>query len=344
MSQTQRLRLALVGCGNIARSHWSGIQRHAPLVEVTAAVDTDSERAAAMAAQTGGKAFTSLETALAQGDFDAVDIMLPHNEHEAAAIMAFAAGKHVMLEKPMAPTLDACQRIMAAASKAATVFMVAEQAEYWPESRTIRGMVEAGELGELITAHALFGGSYTHPLPAGEPKPWRYDLAATGGGIVIDGGAHWIRPLRMWLGEVDEAVAVTGRPDKEMEGESYARALLRFKSGVVASFDAMRVGFALNQQANFRLIGTKGEIAIEKGRGARALFFDRDTPEGRIIDDQVNEGHASAFGYELDDFSRAVLHGSQLAAPPEYSLGELRTALAIYRSAQSGQWEKVWDA
>ncbi len=50
----------------------------------------------------------------------------------------------------------------------------------------------------------------------------------------------------------------------------------------------------------------------------------------------------ASFGYELRDFSRAVLEGKTLAASPEYSLGELRTALAIYRSAESGQWEKVW--
>ena len=63
-----------------------------------------------MAEQTGGQAFTSLEMALAEGDFAAVDIMLPHHMHEEAAVRSFAAGKHVVLEKPIAPTPDSCAR------------------------------------------------------------------------------------------------------------------------------------------------------------------------------------------------------------------------------------------
>jgi len=105
----QRISLALIGCGGIAQSHWRGIQSDAPNVHVTAVVDTDAERAQAMAQQTGARAFTSLREALAEGAFDAVDIMLPHDQHEAAAVACFEAEKHVVLEKPMAMTLDACQ-------------------------------------------------------------------------------------------------------------------------------------------------------------------------------------------------------------------------------------------
>ena len=123
------VKLALIGCGNIAQAHWRGIQTEAPQIEVTTIVDTDSKQAAAMSAATGAQAFDSLQQALAKGDFDAVDIMLPHHLHEEAATTAFAAGKHVVLEKPMAPTLDACDRIIAAAQAAGTVFMS-------PSSRT----------------------------------------------------------------------------------------------------------------------------------------------------------------------------------------------------------------
>jgi predicted dehydrogenase len=63
----------------------------------------------------------------------------------------------------------------------------------------------------------------------------------------------------------------------------------------------------------------------------------------RVAQASKDEGRDASFGYELDDFARAVLEGKNLEAGPEYSLGELRTALAIYRSAESRQWEKVWD-
>ncbi len=132
MTESKQLNIAFVGCGGIAAAHWRGIRSHAQRINVTAAVDISAERAAAMAVLTGAQPFTSLATALEEGDFDAVDIMLPHNQHEEAAELAFAAGKHVLLEKPMATTLAGCERIMNAARQAGTVFMVAEQAQYWP--------------------------------------------------------------------------------------------------------------------------------------------------------------------------------------------------------------------
>lgn len=339
MSKTGTLKLALVGCGGIAQAHWKGIQAHSPRIAVTAVVDTDADRAGAMAQQTGAAPFTSLAAALAQGDFDAVDIMLPHALHEEAAVLAFGAGKHVVLEKPMAHNLASCERILAAARQAGTVFMVAEQAQYWPDARKVRELIQAGAIGEVITARAFFGGPVG---PTGDgPRPWRYDLAMAGGGITMDGGAHWIRPLRMWLGEIEEAVAITGRPLAAMDGESLARSLLRFQSGVVAGFDALHAGAVMGPGEEFRVTGTEGELLVEKGRGGRLLLFDRAHPSGEVLMHK-DEGRAAAFGYELNDFAGAVLDGTPLEAGPEYSLGELRTAFAIYRSAQSRQWEKVW--
>ncbi|MFZ1753064.1 MAG: Gfo/Idh/MocA family oxidoreductase [Caldilineaceae bacterium] len=341
MTDAHKLKIALVGCGGIAQAHWKGIQAHSPRIHVTAVVDTDAQRADAMAEQTGATPFTSLADALAQGDFAAVDILLPHALHEEAATLAFAAGKHVVLEKPMAHTLESAQRILTAAKKAGTVFMVAEQAQYWPDARAVRELIESGTIGEIITARAFFGGPVRPG--SGGPRPWRYDLAMAGGGITMDGGAHWIRPLRMWLGEIEEVVAVTGRPLAEMDGESLARSILRFRSGVVAVLDTLTAGVAMGPGEEFRVTGTLGEILVEKGRGGRVLLFDSENPGGKVISGQKDEGRAAAFGYELNDFAGAVLDGTALEASPEYSLGELRTAFAIYRSAESRQWEKVWE-
>ena len=92
----------------------------------------------------------------------------------------------------------------------------------------------------------------------------------------------------------------------------------------------------------FRVTGTTGELIVEKGSGVRLLRYDQEHPNGEVILAK-DEGRNASFGYELDDFASAVLAGKSLEAGPEYSLGELRTALAIYRSAESRQWEQVWD-
>ena len=138
------LKLAFVGCGAIASFHLNGIKEHAPRIDITACIDLDESRARDYAEKTGGQAFVSLEEALATGDFDAVDIMLPHDLHEEVGIRCLEAHRHVLLEKPMAPTLDACDRILAAAAKTDKVFMVGENSQYWPEIVEAKKHIDAG--------------------------------------------------------------------------------------------------------------------------------------------------------------------------------------------------------
>jgi predicted dehydrogenase len=139
----------------------------------------------------------------------------------------------------------------------------------------------------------------------------------------------------MWLGEIDEVVAITGRPVPAMEGESLCRALCRFDSGVVASFDAVLSPGPVAPVAPFQLTGTRGEIVVEHGR---VLLFDE--KHGRQALSSGN--YFTSYEAQIADFEAAVLEGTAPAAPAGYALGELRAALAMVRSAQSGAWEPVW--
>jgi len=331
------LDLALVGCGAISRVHLPAIRSGAPRTAITAVVDTDAARAEALARETGARAFASLEEALAAGGFDAVDLMLPHHLHEDAAVRCFAAGKHVLLEKPLATDLDACERILAAGRRAGTVFQVAENTQYWPEVLAARHLLDQAAIGDVITARASFA---IPPMAQfyGGPNAWRLDNAVAGGGIVLDTGSHWIRPLRMWLGEVDEVVGALGRPYAAMQGESLARALLRFRSGVVAVLDGIMKDPPFVPEPMFRLTGSRGEITVE--RPGRVVLWTEENPEGTQVGEEG--GYLKSYPGQFADFEAAVLDGKALAAGPETAIGELRVALALYRSAETGRWEKVW--
>ncbi|MDQ1434574.1 MAG: hypothetical protein QOF59_1390 [Actinomycetota bacterium] len=332
------VRIAMVGCGAIAHWHLDAMDRAGVPMTVAAAVDPVSANADRVADRTGGAPFASLNDALAVGGFDAALIAVPHDRHEAVAMAALRAGLHVLLEKPLAPTLDACDRILAVARSTRRVFMVAENAQYWPEIVTVRALIDEGVVGEVVTARAAtffpaLGDFY------GGDSPWRFDRVAAGGGVVIDTGSHWLRPLRMWLGEVDEVVAALGRPHPRMEGESLCRALLRFGSGTIATFDAMLTTGAIAPQPLFTVTGTTGELTVE-GSGWVKLWDGHDW-KGRKMGERG--GYLQSYEAELTDFTSAVLQGTRPAAPAEYALGELRLALAMYRSAASGRWEKVWE-
>jgi predicted dehydrogenase len=334
---SDRVRLGVVGCGAIAHWHLDAIERAQVPVSVAAAIDPDVDAAAKVAARTGASTYAALGDALAAGGFDAVLIAVPHHLHEAVAGEALRAGLHVLLEKPMATTLDACDRLLALADDAGRVFMVAENAQYWPEVLTVRAVLDAGDIGAVVTASATAYFPALGDFYEGE-RPWRLDAAAAGGGVALDTGSHWLRPLRIWLGEAVETVAVLGRPYAAMEGESLCRALVRFDSGIVASFDVLLVTGATAPGPLFRVTGAGGEVTVEVSGWVKV--WDGGEPRGRKVGEQG--GYLRSYEGEWADFASAVLQGTAPAASAAYALGELRLALAMYRSAESGRWEAVW--
>jgi predicted dehydrogenase len=331
------VRVAVVGCGAISHWHLDAIERGGIDITVTAAVDPDAANAQRIADRTGAAAYASLADALGDGGFEAALLAIPHHLHEAVATEALGAGLHVLLEKPLAPTLDACDRILAAAQSAGTVFMVAENAQYWPEVLSVRNLIADGAIGEVVTARAATFFPALGDFYGGE-RPWRFDAAAAGGGVVIDTGSHWLRPLRVWLGEADETIAALGRPHADMEGESLCRALIRFDSGVVAAFDAMLATGAIANQPLFTVTGTRGECTVE-GSGWVKLYDGTDWKGTKVGEPG---GYLQSYEGEWADFASAVEHGTPPAADAAYALGELRLALAMYRSAETKRWEKVW--
>ena len=205
----KNLRLGLVGCGAIAQWHVEALQA-AERTTVTACVDVLPEKAEKVAAMTGGTTGASIADALNIG-VDALAILVPHHLHEQLVTEAFAAGVHVALEKPMAPSVDACERILAIADQHRDqVFILTENAQYWPEVLMAQELINNGAIGELVTARSWHNFGITKEFYPSD-QAWRFQQTAAGGGVALDTGSHWLRPLRMILGEIDEVVAITAK-------------------------------------------------------------------------------------------------------------------------------------
>lgn len=332
------VNLCMVGCGAVSHWHCSAIEASGGRVRVTATVDRDDERARTMAERFGARPFDSLQAALADGDFDAVLVMLPHDLHEEAALAVFAAGKHLLLEKPIATDLETSRRILAAGRDAKGVFMVGENAFFWPEVAEAARRISAGDIGAPITATAR-SFCEVEPSKWHPPGAWRFDEKRVGGGIVVDGGSHWIRPLRMWMGEVDEVIAVTGHPYADMQGESQALATFRFSSGHFGSFEALVADTVMGDDWWFRITGTKGTLVIKAGEKGTLHLYNKEHPAGMLA--CKPGGYVAAFAAQLNAFTAAILGNTPLPSRPEDAYADQLVIDAIYRSAEARRWEKV---
>lgn len=353
--------MALVGCGMMAEHHIRAVG--SGCVEWVALVDTSCERTAAVAkviADVGAGdavAFGTLAEALAGIKFDAVAVMLPHDLHERYALEVLEAEKHLFLEKPLAHNLDSSRRILEAAEVArelkGLVTYVAENSSFWPEVVACKETIASGEIGALLSGAAHYYECLKTSVMerSGDGLAgwlgWRKDKARAGGGVLVDGGQHWIRPLREWFGEIDSVVAVTSRPLPEMEGESAAKSLIQFRSGITATYSATVLGADGNlgtEEPWFRVIGSRGEITINASFDGGGTVITEACPEGRpLIREGQPSGYMAALGPQIENFVGAILSGTALARGPGRALGDLLTAHAMYRSAESRSWEKVWD-
>src|SRR5262249_47021049 len=148
------------------------------------------DRARRYAKTFGGlAAYGSYAEALADRRAIGAIVCTPHDRHVADACAAFAAGRHVLLEKPVARTLAEADGIIGAAAAAGRVLMVAEQFHFMPAFRRVKAMLETGRLGTLRELHLIARGF-------GARGGWRSTVEGVGGGALIDGGIHYVHNLR----------------------------------------------------------------------------------------------------------------------------------------------------
>ena len=151
MKDPKKLAIGIVGTGGIARLHARGIMNESPSLNLAAVCDTDTEALKRFCEKFPGTAvYNDYTDMLADVDIDAVLVALPHHLHVACCLHAFREGKHVLVEKPIARTLDEADAIIAAAREADRVLMVGHNQRYMDAYRTIRTIIEERRLGDLL--------------------------------------------------------------------------------------------------------------------------------------------------------------------------------------------------
>jgi predicted dehydrogenase len=325
------MRFAVVGAGAIGEVHARLIASLPGEASLVALVDTDTTRAAAVAAKFGGEAMTELDKACAREDIDAVSICLPSGAHADAAITALRAGKHVVVEKPIDVSLEAADRLIDVEQETGRTVAVISQRRFQHAPAFVHQAVAEGKLGRITAgiAESAFWRSQEYYDSGG----WRGTVALDGGGALMNQGIHVVDLLLWMMGEPTEVQAYSGLLAHErIDVEDTVAATVRFRSGAIGSILATTSAYP-GRPVRLSVYGDRGSAVIEhEDLSYFQTAGDDPAPEPDGAQ-SVDDAHRAQYV----DFIEAVRDGR----PPLIGTLEARRALevvlGVYESARTGR-------
>ena len=329
--------VAILGGGFMGAAHAANYKALGERVRVKTVASRTTERVGRVAGVVGAEVTGDLDAAIADPAVDAVDICLPTPLHRDSAERAFAAGKHVFLEKPIALTPEDANTIIRAAEQSGRLFMVGLVLRFWPEYVELQRLVAAGELGQPLAVN-------THRLsPPADWNDWMKD-ASQSGGVAVDMAIHDFDQLNWLLGEPRRVFARASRPGHVFASVEYDGAV-----GVAEASMLMPKSYPFSSNIRVLCEGGVAEYGFsaapaEDGGNIGAS----DAPRGLRLypaggePTSVAVESADPWGPEIAYFVECVEQGRE----PEHGTGEqakkaLLVALAANRSVETGRPEPV---
>ncbi len=260
MKNDKIVGFGIVGTGVVADFHRRAIAANAGKGARLIAVSTRDPVKRQAAGKTFGVDCISYEELCRHPQIDVICICTPSGYHTAQAIVAAGAGKHALVEKPMALTLGDADRMIAAFSRAGRLLGVALQRRAEPLFRSIFDAIRAGDLGILTSGIVTI--PYHRPQSYFDSQAWRGTWALDGGGVLMNQGIHLVDLLVWYMGDPVEIKAFGATLRKRIEVEDTVAAALRFPGGAMATIIATTVappGFPHRME----IYGTRGGIQVE---------------------------------------------------------------------------------
>jgi len=321
------LRIGIIGAGIAGRRHAEAFARH-PRAAIAAVAEIDEAAGRRFAQQFGARHFHDYRDMLDAG-VDAVVICVPHILHLPCATAAAAARAHILMEKPIANTLEDAQAVLDAVERAGTTLMMGYVHRFRPEVSEARRLIIDGQVGRVATALDRFVSGSMADTPG-----WVWNKAQAGGGVLMYGGVHPIDRLRWLLGdEVVEVFARTSTYGNPTEVEDGVVALLTFASGAAGALYENAPGYGRLGEWTTEVFGTVGALLITTGA---ALEYRGATRHERWA--YEDDGR---FDRQAAEFIAAIAERRPPAVTGTDGLRGLEVVLAIYRSAASGRPERV---
>ncbi len=324
-----KVRWGIISTANIGVRKVIPAMQQGEFCEIVAIASRDLAKARAAAEQLGiARAYGSYEELLADPDIDAIYNPLPNHLHVEWSIKALEAGKHVLCEKPLAPSVAEGELLLEAARQHPELkVMEAFMYRMHPQWQLARQMVREGKIGTLRTIQSFFSYYLDDPTNV-------RNIAAFGGGGMLDIGCYTISLARFIFEAEPQRVLGIVEHDERFQTDRLASAILDFGSGT--STFTCSTQLANYQRVN--IFGTQGRIEIEIPFNAPANESTRIFYQAGDTLSEIKLPACDQYTLQGDLFAQAVLHQAEVPTPLEDALANLRVIEAVLRSGASGAW------
>ncbi|HJW16189.1 MAG TPA: Gfo/Idh/MocA family oxidoreductase [Flavisolibacter sp.] len=337
------IKIAILGAGFISEIHVESYHRFVPGAEVVAVYTRNAEKAQTFAQKHGiPQWYDDLDAAINLSGADVIDICLPNFLHAEATLKAAAAGKHIIIEKPLAVTLEEADAMITACKKAGVKLMYAEELCFAPKYERVRQMVNEGAIGDIY----MLKQSEKH---SGPHSDWFYDINLSGGGVLMDMGCHGIAWFRWMLKNV-KATSVyasmsTVYHKQRTKAEDNSVVIIEFENGVTGVVENSWAKHG-GMDDRSEVYGTGGVVYADLFMGNAAIAYSKngygyamekaDTTVGwtfTIFEEAFNQGYPQ----ELKHFIDCVQHDKEPLVTGEDGRAVLEIIYAAYASAAQGR-------
>jgi UDP-N-acetyl-2-amino-2-deoxyglucuronate dehydrogenase len=336
----KNLGFGIVGCGLISDWHARAVEaiEGAYLVGVT---DVNKDAREKTALKYGVRSFDSLEQMLNNKEIDVVSICTPSGLHAPLTIKAANAGKHIILEKPMALNLKESDEIIEACDKNNVKLTVISQLRFTDSVARVKAALAEGLLGRIIMGNVYM--KYYRSQEYYDQSSWRGTWKMDGGGALMNQGIHGIDLLQYIMGDVKSVFAHTRTLARNIETEDSAIAILEFENGALGSIEgttSIYPGFSRVLEVN----GSKGTIALQEDSIIKWIIEGKDAPEGILERETSNKSASNPadFGIEghiaqITDMVNAIREDRKPLVDQHEGRKPIEIIMAVYESSRTGK-------
>jgi UDP-N-acetyl-2-amino-2-deoxyglucuronate dehydrogenase len=338
VSSEKTFRVALVGCGRISKNHFEAIDQVDGL-ELAAVCDADPERAAQAGAQWNVPHYTSYGKMLKESKADVVTIATPSGLHPDQGVEAARAGKHVVMEKPMAISLTGADALVHACDKAGVQLFVVKQNRLNPPVQLLKRAVDKNRFGRIYMASCTV--HWARPQEYYDQAPWRGTWEFDGGAF-MNQASHYVDLIQWVMGPVESVMAKTATLARRIETEDSGIAILKFRSGALGMIQVTMLAYPRNLEGSLTILGEKGSAKIG-GTAVNKIehweFAEYDDDDKQV--ETANTNPPNVYGLGHQGYYRNVLAVLRGEAKPDTDgragRKSLELILGIYESAKTGK-------